>query len=198
MIVFLKGRLAAVHHDSVWLEVYGVGYQVLVPSNLLAKLPPLGEEVLIYTCLHVREDSLSLYGFLSLEERLLFLLLIGVSGIGPRGALNILSAMPATSLMEAIVNENTAVLTEISGIGTKTARRLVLELKDKMTDTLLPVRPETGGANALLDALEALKALGYNLSEIERLVRQGQQELGPDLNATDLISYVLKKIGRKE
>jgi Holliday junction DNA helicase RuvA len=198
VIVFLKGTLTAIESDRVWIEVHGVGYQVLLPANALAGLPPLGEEILLYTCLHVREDNLSLYGFFTREQRKLFLLLIGVSGIGPRGAMNMLAAMPPARLVEAIVSENTGILTKIPGIGVKTARRLVLELKDKLAGMMPSLTLESsGGATALLDAIDALKALGYHLPEIERLVHRGQQELEADWQAADMVNYVLKQIGRK-
>ncbi|WP_170270526.1 Holliday junction branch migration protein RuvA [Heliorestis acidaminivorans] len=132
MISFLRGFLVGVGEDAIVLDVSGVGYHINIPNSLLEKLPRQGEELLVHTYYHHREDQVQLFGFISEEEVAFFRLLLEVSGIGPKVGLAILSTFPAKQLERAIVTEDMMVLTRIPGIGRKTAQRLVIELRDKL------------------------------------------------------------------
>ncbi|KKM09216.1 hypothetical protein SY88_19475 [Clostridiales bacterium PH28_bin88] len=200
MIASLRGRLAQVMPDSVVVDVGGVGYQVFVPAKP-GRRPALGEEVTLYTHLHVKEDDLQLYGFVDGRQRQVFRLLIEVTGIGPKGALGILSAISGEQLIQAILSENTGLLTKLPGVGKKTAQRLVVELKDKLLKEQV-VSADTGTEMALPgidgavgDALGALAALGYTPQETADWLARATQELGNTAQAADLIRYALKQIG---
>ncbi len=174
MIASLKGILSQKSSNSIIVDVNGVGYEVILPQSALVRLPLEGQpiELLIYT--HVAEGILCLYGFLSTHEKSLFKSLLSVSGIGPKLALSVLSGLPATDLVEAIAGENLVKLTAISGIGKKTAERLIMELKDKAAKWM--IEGEMGGGKipfasknrAYDEALSALINLGYNRQIAER------------------------------
>src|SRR5215510_5694278 len=133
MITFLQGRLVDALPTQVTVDVHGVGYEVLIPLSSFDKLPPVGQDIKILTHLAVREDAHVLYGFISAQERDMFRLLINtVSGIGPKIALNILSGMNVTALRGAVANGDVKALSQINGVGKKTAERIVVELKDKI------------------------------------------------------------------
>lgn len=141
MIAFLRGLLVEKTSDMAFLDVAGVGYGVGMSSTSLSKLPDLGQEVRIYTYMQVREDAVSLYGFLNPDEKNLFMRLIGVSGIGPKVALAALSTYAAEALIAAIVAQDNAAISRIPGVGKKTASRILLELKDAFEmPTSIPVQ----------------------------------------------------------
>ena len=169
MIAGLQGKLAARGVDWAIINVGGVGFQVYMPTSTLSVLGTIGEEVKLHTHLHLREDIAVLYGFATAEELGLFRSLISVSGIGPRIALAMLSAMDVDKLTMAIATRNTELLTEIPGIGNKTAERLILELKDKVGAGWA-----TTAASRLTqedtEVIEALTALGYSVAEANRAV----------------------------
>ncbi|MHB1042949.1 MAG: Holliday junction branch migration protein RuvA [Eubacteriales bacterium] len=172
MIAFLKGKLASQDGGTVLVEVGGLGYQVQVPLSLLHLLPPTGEEIFLHTHLAVREDCLQLYGFSSREELDFFLKLLNVSGVGPRGALAVLSIYRPAELAGLIRGEDLTALTRVPGVGKKTAGRIVLELKDKISDKL-PARADgEAAAGAEEDAVAALESLGYQPAVARKAVKE--------------------------
>ena len=180
MIGSLSGRLASKDIDEVVVDVQGVGYRVSIPLSTYESLPGEGEEVRLLTHLHVREDELALYGFASDRERRLFEILIGVSGIGPRLALHVLSRLTPERFVAAISRGDLTTLTGISGVGKKTAERMVLELKDKVAD-MADVEAIDRGAVLTAggeDAVKALIALGIRRAQAEQATTQQQQAHG--------------------
>jgi Holliday junction DNA helicase RuvA len=188
----LRGRVWEVQTENLILDVQGIGYQLTVPAGLLAKVRN-GQDLVLYTHVHVREDDLSFYGFDSLAEKRLFLLMLGVSGIGPKAALAILSTFSPQEIRDAISAENITLLTQVPGIGKKTAQRLILELKEKFRDTGAAERTpgvRAGEQPGLSDALETLMALGYNLAEARQALEQ--LENGACMNAEEQIKAALR------
>lgn len=177
MIAQLKGILSYKSPEYIVIDVHGVGYGLFVTLNTFYKLPELGGETSLLTYTHVREDTLQLYGFLSEDEKLLFQQLIAISKIGPKLARNILSKLSVDDLKSAIVQADSGLINAIPGVGEKTAKRLILELKDKIsfTDTPEPVfslETSTGDKESLFsDAVSALINLGYPKNKAERAVR---------------------------
>ena len=178
MIGYLHGRVIALYTDHCLLDVHGVGYRVFVANSTRTKLR-LKEEASLFVYTSVREDAIVLYGFAAEEEYDLFLQLIGVSGIGPKVALGILSAITVEGLCRAIQNKQASVLTKLPGIGKKSAERLILELKDKVAfrdsgeEELLTIEnDEEVGNDAASEAMAALQSLGYTPSEIAPVIRK--------------------------
>lgn len=201
MITFLHGRLVESLPTQAVVDVHGVGYEVLIPLSSFDKLPPPGQEVRLLTHLAVREDAHVLYGFMTGAERDLFRLLIHtVSGIGPKIALNILSGMNVAALRAAVARGDVKALSQISGVGRKTAERIVVELKDKLGDA---AGVEAGGPAPALsasdqrqhDAVLALMALGYKQGDAHDAVRAAQALLGPQAGTDDLVRAALRKGG---
>ncbi len=201
MITFLHGRLIEALPTLVVVDVHGVGYEVLIPLSSFDRLPGVGAEIHLLTHLVVREDAHTLYGFLQPGERELFRLLINtVSGIGPRIALNILSGMSPAAFRSAVAAGDLRALSQISGVGRKTAERIVLELKDKVGPTAATGVPgEARGAGlapaerAVHDAVLALVALGYKQPEALEAVRASQTMLGVQAGVEQLVRAALKK-----
>jgi holliday junction DNA helicase RuvA len=199
MITFLDGKLVGALPTQAIVDVGGVGYEVFIPLSSYDKLPAVGQPIRILTHLVVREDAHVLYGFMSVAERDLFRLLVNnVSGIGPKLALAVLSGMSVINFKSAVVNSDVAALAKISGLGKKTAERIVLELKDKLgvaaaweaaTAAHAPT-PEQEQAN---EAVLALIALGYKQVEAHRAVRELQQK-EPGKSAEELVKLALKKM----
>ena len=175
MISYIKGPLTAIEEDVIVVEAGGVGMGIHVPLSVLDRLPGIGREVTVYTYFQVREDAMSLYGFLNRQDRDMFRQLIGVNGVGPKAALGILSTMTPDDLRMAIVTGDAKAISRAPGIGPKTAQRLILDLKDKisMEEVLGNLAlPCDGGASAALgtasmgeaakEAVQALVALGYS------------------------------------
>ena len=178
MIGYLHGRVIALYTDHCLLDVHGVGYRVFVANSTRTKLRQR-EEASLFVYTSVREDAIVLYGFAAEEEYDLFLQLIGVSGIGPKVALGILSAITVEGLCRAIQNKQASVLTKLPGIGKKSAERLILELKDKVAfrgsaeEELLTIEnDEEVGDDAASEAMAALQSLGYTPSEIAPVIRK--------------------------
>ncbi|MBI4286082.1 MAG: Holliday junction branch migration protein RuvA [Chloroflexi bacterium] len=169
MIAGLHGKLEALGADWAVINVNGVCFQVYLPTSTMSNLSTIGAEVHLHTHLHFREDNIALYGFASPEELGLFQTLLTVSGIGPRLALAMLSAMSAERLTMAIATGNIDLLTEVPGIGNKTASRIVLELKDKIAAGYIPA-PVAQAVRENTDVLAALTGLGYSLAEATRAV----------------------------
>jgi len=165
MIAYVKGILTSKHPTDATVETGGLGYRVFIPVSAFERLPPVGSEILLHTYLHVREDALQLYGFLTAEDKDFFLKLTDVSGIGPRLALGILSGARVPELRKAIESEDIAFLSRIPGLGKKTATKLVFELRGKLPPA---DEPASTPASALYeDALSALINLGYRKTDAE-------------------------------
>jgi len=199
MITFLHGKLIEALPTQVVVDVHGVGYEALIPLSSFDKLPPPGGEVKLLTHLVVREDAHVLYGFMTAAERELFRLLINsVSGIGPKTALNILSGMNAVAFRGAVAGGDVKSLSQISGVGKKTAERIVVELRDKMgaagaweaSSAQRALSPDDQKVN---DATLALMALGFKQAEAHDAVRAAQAMLGAQAGAEDLVRAGLKK-----
>jgi Holliday junction DNA helicase RuvA len=194
MIASLNGKLEALGSDWAVINVGGIGFQVHMPTSTLSTLGTIGEEVRLHTHLHVREDNATLYGFASAEELQLFQTLIGVSGIGPKLALSILSAMAVDKLTMAIATSNTHLLTEVPGIGKKTAERLILELKDKIGACWV-ITPGARLATENTEVVAALTSLGYSVAEASRAV--ASLPSSSDLSLEEKIKLALQYFGGK-
>jgi Holliday junction DNA helicase RuvA len=195
MISSLAGILAASSALRAEVEVSGITYEVHVPTTTAERLPAPGAKVRLHTCVIYREDSQTIYGFLTPEDRDFFRLLIEqVSGVGPKLALTLLSRLPRPNLEAAIRNGDVAVLAKCQGIGKKTAERLVLELRGKLGPSV-PVAmagtPTVGAAPPRQDAVAALLALGYKLDEAEKSVARAAGKLGPDAATEALVRQAL-------
>ena len=199
MIGFLRGQVAALKTDYCLLDVNGVGYRVFVAGSTRNKLR-LKEEAHLFTYMNVYQDGITLYGFASEEEYDIFQLLIGVSGIGPKVALGILSAITVESLCKAIQNKQTTVLTKLPGIGKKSADRLILELKDKVAfaaaddaDEILTLDLEGPvGDDMMSEAQAALVALGYSQAEIAPVIKKATK----CKTTEEVIKFALKQLNK--
>ncbi len=171
MIGSIKGKIILKTEKFVIVEANGVGYKISVSPDTLSKIKKIDDEIFLFIHTHVREDILDLYGFLDREELEFFEMLINVSGIGPKGALSILGVASIETLKKAIGTNDTAYLTKISGIGRKTAEKIVIELRDKVAEM---TNSEKGGSSLQieLDALEALKSLGYSQNEAREALKK--------------------------
>ncbi len=201
MIALLQGKLIHKSPEQLILNVNGVGYDLAVSQNTYRSLPPEGEEAKLYVYTHVAEGVLALYGFSTSEEKLLFKKLISVSGIGPRLGLAILSGYAPQEIMEAILQENLIKLTSISGIGKKTAERLVMELKDKLLELASPVLEggsvpifSSGKGRSFDDALSALLNLGYNRSTAEQALTR--VAIRPEMSLEHIIKESLSVLAK--
>ncbi len=170
MIGRLTGRLAAKAPDQVLMDVSGVGYVVHIPLSTFYELPEVENPASLWIHTHVREDTLSLYGFLTERERSLFLLLLGVAGIGPKVALTVLSGIPPSELASALRNQDVRRLVAIPGVGKKTAERMVLELAEKAASFAAEPAPAAPEAVAAEDVVSALVNLGYRRAEADKAV----------------------------
>ena len=198
MIGFLKGKAAHITSDYCLLDVHDVGYRVFISNQTRAHISP-NAEVMLYIHTNVREDAILLYGFFSREEDDLFLHLIGISGIGPKVAQGILSSATANDFYRMVQQKDVKGITKLPGIGKKTAERILLELKDKLSDVSVEDMPEGDnnvGAETendmLAEATEALLTLGFQDSEIQRVFRQKHS----CQNTEELIRYALAELQR--
>lgn len=172
MIATLKGTVTSKRAERIVIDVGGVGYSVAVPLRSLGDIPEEGSEAFIYIFTHVREDVLQLFGFLTEYERGVFSTLLGISGIGPKLALAILSGMPVERFIDAVTDEDISLLSTIPGLGNKTAARIVLELKGKLTSLGRREPGASGEESVTDDAVSALVNLGYKKALSERAVTQ--------------------------
>jgi Holliday junction DNA helicase RuvA len=201
MIAYLEGRLVEIFPDScLVLTSGGVGYLVHIPSSVIERLPEPGQEIQLYIQTIVREDAIELYGFRSRQEHEAFKVLVSVSKLGPKTGLAILSTMDPESLAQAIVSEDDLALRRVPGIGPKSAKRMIWELKDKFTiESSLQVELEQGpwgkSSATFSDALAALKNLGYREIEIKPVLNEVLQK-DPELVVNELIRAVLKKLSK--
>ena len=199
MITFLHGKLIETLPTQITIDVHGVGYEVLIPLSSYDKLPAPGNEVKVLTHLAIREDAHVLYGFLTMQEWEMFRLLIHtVSGIGPKIALNVLSGMNITALRGAVASGDVKALSQISGVGKKTAERIVVELRDKIGalgawEASSARRALSEPDQKLNDAVLALIALGFKQVEAHEAVRGAQTTLGPQAGVEELVRACLKK-----
>lgn len=195
MIAFLKGALAGKTATTAYIEVSGVGYAVGMPQSDLAKLPEAGSAVEVHTYLQVRDDDLSLFGFLSLEEKALFERLIGVNGVGPKVALAALSVFTPQALVTAVSAQDVAAVQKIPGVGKKTASRIVLELKGSFDEGLAglfdDVAPAAASDEGLRGAREALLSMGFTSAEADVALKDAPE----GGNEGALLQYALKRLG---
>ena len=198
MITYIKGELTELSENSIVVECYGVGYEIMVPASIISELPSIGENIKVYTFQYVREDILDLYGFLTKDDLKIFKLLITVNGIGPKGALSILSVIRPDELRLAVLSDDVKAIQKAPGIGGKTAQKLIIELKDKLDieDVINKGfdNPKFVQATGSVrdEAIEALVSLGYSSSEAIRAVRGISDAEGMDSEA--LLKAALKQL----
>lgn len=202
MIAYLKGTLEEIGNDYIVVEVNNIGYQVKVSLRVIEGMPVLGKEIKIHTYTYVREDVIALYGFLTKDDLDMFLLLLGVNGVGPKGALGILSVFTAQKLRLAIISQDSKTIAKAPGIGAKTAQRMLIDLKDKVSteDTFEQMGVDTGltagvsmdNAGARSDAVEALTALGYSTAESLKAVKA--VVITEDMDSEAILKAALKHI----
>ena len=202
MSSYIRGTLAEKNEDSAVVEAHGVGYQIFVPVPVLSELPPLGESVKIYTYFSVREDGMSLFGFLSRQDLAMFKQLIGVNGIGPKSALGILSALRPDVLRMAVASGDAKTISRAPGVGPKTAQRIILDLKDKirpedvlaggLEESLAVPEEISGVGQAGKEAVEALTALGYSAAEAAGAVKK--VKITEEMTAEDVLKGALRHL----
>jgi Holliday junction DNA helicase RuvA len=202
MIGYLKGEIAEVKDSYTVVDVGGIGYEVFMPTSALMRLPSRGSIVKIYTYMHVREDAISLYGFLTKEDLNMFKLLINVSGIGPKGALSILSSISADEIRFAVLSEDVKTLAKAPGIGNKTAGKLILELKDKfgleeafeqrLANNTTGIATGSSYFGKREEAVQALIVLGYSGTDAAKIV--SSIEITEDMTVEDILKLCLKKL----
>ena len=202
MISFLKGCIEEKSEKSIFLDVNGVGYEVYMPTGSASMLPAVGEEVKIHTYLQISENGIGLYGFLTKDELNVFKLLITVNGIGPKGAVGILSALTANELRLAVLSDDDKAIAKAPGIGAKTAKKLILELKDKfhldeaLEEFSQPAASVVKGKQEMgdihMEAVQALVALGYSNSDALKAVKLA--DTGTVQTTEDLLKGALKQL----
>ncbi len=200
MISYIKGELVELTENAIVLDHDGMGFLIMMPASILSKLPAIGSELKVHTYLYVKEDALDLYGFLTKDDLKVFRLLITVSGIGPKGALAILSTMSPDDLRFAVLAGDSKTISKAPGIGSKTAQKLIIELKDKLKiEDVLDGGADGGyepqsdmGDTAAAEAVMALTALGYSSADATRAVRQ--VDGGADMDSEALLKAALKKL----
>ncbi|MDP3957750.1 MAG: Holliday junction branch migration protein RuvA [bacterium] len=190
MIAQLEGKIAGMRGNAVILQVGGIGYLVFVSAYTLGKVASL-ESVLFHIHTHVREDQLSLYGFLNEEELIMFELLISISGIGPKVALSILSIADVNTIKTAIVNKDPSILTRVSGVGKKTAERVIVELQNKVD--AVGVEDQASALRGQ-DTIEALTSMGYSITEAREALKLVPAEI---TDVSKRIRQALKNLGKK-
>lgn len=193
MYAYIKGKLVASNPMSVVIEAGPVGYQILIPAHVFFKLPPLGKEVLLYTSFIVRELSHTLYGFLTMQERELYEELMGVTGVGPKVALNLIGHLPVEEMQRAIAEHDIARISKVPGIGKKTAERLIVELRDKL-NRIFPHHYALPVDNNMQDAMQALINLGYQQNVASNALKKSLQTLPEGADVVMLITEALKNV----
>lgn len=201
MIAYIKGILTEIYEEAVVIEQSGIGFQILIPGSVFDELPPCGSELKLHTYHYVKEDAMCLYGFLNRDDLQVFRLLLTVSGIGPKGALGILSSITPDNLRFAILSDDSKTIAKAPGIGVKTAKRLIIELKDKLNlSEALEISKDHARIsedavpleNIRAEAVEALTALGYSGTEALRAVKK--TELTENMTVEELLKASLKNI----
>ena len=185
MVSYVRGELVAIEEEKVIIDVNGVGFGVFMPAQSMNYLPPIGEEVRLHTYMNVREDAIQLFGFLTKDDLKVFKLVIGVSGIGPKGGLSILSQLSPDDLRFAVMANDSKAIAKAPGIGKKTAEKLIIELKDKLSiedvlnkvDDSETITTTSGATNEIqAEAVQALVALGYGNTESMKAVKRVQMD----------------------
>lgn len=206
MIHYVAGKLAAVGEKSIVIDHQGIGLEILVPASVVDGLPAVGSDIMVYTYFHVKEDGMKLFGFLSRQDKELFQQIITVSGIGPKGGLAMMSALSSEDIRMAILSEDAKTIAMSPGIGPKTAKKLILELKDKIdVDYVLHGISDDGEADdghrdsgsqenheMIADTVDALTALGYSPTDAMRAVRN--VPLTEDMTVEKLLKLTLKNM----
>lgn len=199
MYSYVKGELAEVNLDHIVVETGGIGYMIYVPTNTFAYLPSIGENIKVYTYLYIREDAMILYGFLTKDDLEMFKMLITVNGIGPKGGLAVLSTLSSDDLRFAILSDDAKAIAKAPGVGAKTAQRVILDLKDKMSledafEKKLEhneAMPDKSALSAVKnDAVLALTALGYSSTESMKAV--SKVEIKDSMDVEDVLKAALK------
>ncbi len=200
MIAYVAGTLVTKSPEEAIIDVQGLGYRLLIPSSTFAALPATGEAVKLHAHQYIREDDMTLYGFATEAERAVFQTMLGVSRVGPTLALAALSAMAPTELRDHVVEGDTSRLTTISGVGRKTAERLVVELRDRFADLDIfdsTTAPLSGGSEARrqarADALDALEQLGFSRADAERRLRKVLRDDAAVQSADELVRRALQR-----
>ena len=193
MIAYVTGKLTSKQPAEALVEAGGLGYSILIPTSTFERLPALGESVTLQTVHYVRDDAVKLFGFATVSERSFFQLMIGVSGVGPMLALAALSALSPAELQQCILEGNSQALIRVRGIGRKTAERLVLELRDRVTSLLETEAPRTGRMQERADALAGLVSLGLTQAQAERRLRVVQRKHPEAATASELIRLALSE-----
>lgn len=196
MFSYIKGELIHIANDSIIVENNGIGFNIFIPASMISSLPAVGSEVKIHTYFLVKEDAMNLYGFLAKDDLNVFKLLLTVSGIGPKGALAILSTITPDNLRFAVLAGDSKAISKAPGIGNKTAQRLIIELKDKLSIEDVFDKEEPGIAMPKSDdkrneAVQALVALGYSQSEAFKAVNK---VAGDDFSVEELLKLALKNM----
>lgn len=200
MYSYIKGELVEILNDVIVIEAGQIGYNIHIPASMIDNFIGTGQEVKIYTYLHVKEDDMQLYGFLTRDDLNIFKLLLGVSGIGPKGALAVLSVMTPDDLRFAVLGEDAKSIAKAPGIGNKTAQRMILELKDKLKleDAFAAKTAHVAEANSNTmsnvknEAVQALTALGYSSAEALKAV--SGVELTEDITVEEVLKEALKQM----
>ena len=199
MITYIRGELVAIEEDKVIVDVGGVGYGIFMPGTAMNYLPPIGEEVKLHTYMNVREDAMQLFGFLTRDDLKVFKLVIGVSGIGPKGGLSILSKLSPDELRFAVMAGDAKAISAAPGIGKKTAEKLIIELKDKLNiedvlergaDNVAMPAASSQANGAQSEAIQALVALGYSNTEAVKAVKKVQ--IDDTTTVEDILKAALK------
>ena len=200
MINFVKGKLVEIFDNKIIVETGGVGFDIFFPSSNIVNLPELDTEIKIYTFMNVKEDEISLYGFLTKEDKEMFLKLLTVNSVGPKGALNIISKLGFSTLIKAIANEDASLISSVPGIGQKTASKICIELGDKIRklnfDSKLDIIKANNDGNKKIqnvreEAIEALIKLGYKENKAREIL--SSLDLTGDETSSDILKLALKK-----
>lgn len=194
MIAFLIGHVTAATAEEILLNVNGVGYRIAAPVSVTQKIRALPQPVTLITHQIFREDSQTLYGFLSEKEEAMFIRIIGVSGIGPKIGLKICSFFSPDQFAQVIIDANIRQLTQIPGVGKKVAERLIMELKDKLPETENPVLVSAESTGVMADLTLALKQLGYSQDEIRQGLQRAKTDLQDDMTLEAGLKMVLKQL----
>ena len=204
MINYVRGILTDIEENMIVVEAGGIGYGIRVPASVISELPKAGDELMIYTYFSVKEDSMTLYGFLSKEDREMFRQLIGVNGVGPKGALAILSVLRPDDLRMAVMSGDAKSISRAQGIGAKTAERVILDLRDKVGEPafvtasaikgagIANVSPQAFSAGPVAEAIEALVMLGYSRIDAGRAAAGVQ--LNDGMTTEEVLKSALKNI----
>lgn len=199
MYSYIKGTLEEIQTGKIVIENHGIGYNILVPVTLTDHLPPVGGQVKIYTYLHVKEDIFALFGFITKDDLEVFRLLLGVNGVGPKGALAILSVMTTDDLRFAVIGGDSKAIAKAPGVGAKSAQRIILELKDKLhlEDVIgygqePEIKAAPQDADAKNEAIQALTALGYSAAEAVSAI--AKVEVLPEADVEEILKAALRQM----